>query len=208
MDCAIMNIKLLVLVRIIMTSKKDVIIQSADTVFNAEGYISPSIDKIVMSSNVSKMTFYKYFPDKESLIIEVLEKRKTFFIHEIKNVIDSAPDAKGKLRAVFDFYQKWFDSRDFNGCMFERASLEYGSMSPMIRYINDSFKQEMCRLLADVIKGCLRPEPAERCALTVMMMIDGAIAAVLCPSMTREFPPLTLIWSATKSIIFNEGGEL
>ena len=55
-------------------SKKEDIINTALELFNQIGYNATGVDKIIAESNVAKMTFYKYFPSKESLIMECLYK--------------------------------------------------------------------------------------------------------------------------------------
>ncbi|SSR84832.1 Putative transcriptional regulator [Acinetobacter baumannii] len=56
-------------------SKKEDIINTALELFNQIGYNATGVDKIIAESNVAKMTFYKYFPSKESLIMECLHHR-------------------------------------------------------------------------------------------------------------------------------------
>ncbi|MDC5130794.1 TetR/AcrR family transcriptional regulator, partial [Acinetobacter baumannii] len=56
-------------------SKKEDIINTALELFNQIGYNATGVDKIIAESNVAKMTFYKYFPSKESLIMECLNHR-------------------------------------------------------------------------------------------------------------------------------------
>jgi len=56
-------------------SKRETIITTAMTLFNQKSYTSIGVDKIIAESNVAKMTFYKYFPSKESLIMECLHHR-------------------------------------------------------------------------------------------------------------------------------------
>ncbi|KAA5784380.1 TetR/AcrR family transcriptional regulator, partial [Pseudomonas aeruginosa] len=56
-------------------SKRETIITTAMTLFNQKSYTYTGVDKIIADSNVAKMTFYKYFPSKESLIMECLHHR-------------------------------------------------------------------------------------------------------------------------------------
>ncbi len=57
-------------------SKKEDIINTALNLFNQIGYNATGVDRIIAESNVAKMTFYKYFPSKENLIMECLQHRK------------------------------------------------------------------------------------------------------------------------------------
>lgn len=56
-----------------MTNKKEVIIQVAQKYFNDHGVRYTSIDDIVKECKISKSTFYKYFPTKEDLVLEILD---------------------------------------------------------------------------------------------------------------------------------------
>ncbi|MBS1206815.1 MAG: TetR/AcrR family transcriptional regulator [Proteobacteria bacterium] len=187
-----------------MRNTRNEIIEAADVVFNEQGYVSPSIDKLSAAANVSKMTFYKYFSDKENLILAVLEKRKSDFISKINNIILEPSTPRNRLKKIFDFYSSWISSHDFNGCMFTRAATEYGATSSLVIQLNDKLKTEITTLIACLLKEALNPELAERCALTVMVLIDGAIAVSLCPSLVNDYKPIDLAWLSAKSLILNE----
>ena len=52
-------------------------------------------------------------------------------------------------------------------------------------------------------------DPAERVAMMMVMLIDGAIAAQQAESAEcREIPPGVTAWSAAKALIYSEGGTL
>ena len=54
-------------------SKKDHIIRSALPLFLEHGFKGTSIDLVVKVSGVSKPTIYNHFPDKQALILAVIE---------------------------------------------------------------------------------------------------------------------------------------
>lgn len=187
-----------------MRNTKNKIINAAGNVFNDVGYIHPSIEKLAQAADVSKMTFYKYFPDKESLIFEVLNLRRDVFIADLHKIVAEKTTARLKIKGVFDYYAMWIASPDFNGCMFSRATAELGSSSSVVMKINDELKSEITKMITDVLKLVLEPEPAERLGLTVMMLIDGGIVASLCPTMINEYKAIDLAWIAAKSLIMAE----
>ncbi len=51
-----------------MKPKQADILRHASALFNREGYQSPSIERIAEHAGISKMTFYRYYADKEALI--------------------------------------------------------------------------------------------------------------------------------------------
>ncbi|HHP1548673.1 TPA: TetR/AcrR family transcriptional regulator, partial [Klebsiella pneumoniae] len=55
-----------------MKPKQADILRHASTLFNREGYQSPSIERIAEHAGISKMTFYRYYADKEALILAIL----------------------------------------------------------------------------------------------------------------------------------------
>ena len=191
-----------------MKSRRNDIIEKSMKLFNKEGYQSPSIDRISENAGISKMTFYRYFPDKESLITEILKEKHHQFISAIKSITEKYPTAKEKLFSIFQYYEKWFCCDEFHGCMFTRAVFEYGSSSPSLIEISSIFKSHLCSLIRDVLLMILKPEPAERVAFMILLLIDGAIAASQTETPeSQEFPPAITAWSAAKAIIYSEGGS-
>ncbi|MDC4393302.1 TetR/AcrR family transcriptional regulator, partial [Acinetobacter baumannii] len=73
-------------------SKRETIITTAMTLFNQKSYTSIGVDKIIAESNVAKMTFYKYFPSKESLIMECLHHRNINIQNSIYEKLSLHPD--------------------------------------------------------------------------------------------------------------------
>lgn len=73
-------------------SKKEDIINTALELFNQIGYNATGVDKIIAESNVAKMTFYKYFPSKESLIMECLHHRNINIQNSIYEKLSLHPD--------------------------------------------------------------------------------------------------------------------
>ncbi|WP_192797132.1 TetR/AcrR family transcriptional regulator [Klebsiella aerogenes] len=191
-----------------MTVNKTDIINAAAGVFSKEGYLTPTVDQLSQAAGISKMTLYRHFRDKETLIIATLRNRQDFFLQEIRSLVAAEQTPRARLYAVFRFYEQWFASPDFYGCMFSKAVNEYGRTLQDVMLITAEFKHEMCRMFADILRAVLKPEPAERCACITMMLIDGAIAAAQAAEVNSEYPPAITAWQAVKAVIFSEGGEI
>jgi hypothetical protein len=68
--------------------------------------------------------------------------------------------------------------------------------------------KSLWQFFRDILLQVLKPEPAERVAMMMVMLIDGAIAAQQAESAEcREIPP-GIAWSAAKALIYSEGGTL
>ncbi len=55
-------------------SKRDEIVEQAETLFLEHGFKGTSIDLVVSTCGVSKPTVYKHFPDKEVLMDAVMDR--------------------------------------------------------------------------------------------------------------------------------------
>jgi AcrR family transcriptional regulator len=55
---------------------KTLIMNTAETLFLKYGFRRVSVDEICRSAKVSRKTFYVYFANKETLVIEILDKIK------------------------------------------------------------------------------------------------------------------------------------
>ena len=68
------------------------------------------------------MTFYKYFPSKAKLIEECLNQRNQNLQASLNATINGCDDNDplSKIRAIYLWYSAWFETEDFNGCMFQK----------------------------------------------------------------------------------------
>ncbi|MFW1813050.1 TetR/AcrR family transcriptional regulator [Acinetobacter guillouiae] len=113
-------------------SKKEDIINTALNLFNTYSYNSIGIDRIISESGVAKMTFYKYFPSKAKLIEECLVTRNLNLQESLDAAIAKCDpqDYLSHIKAIFTWYNAWFHSEDFNGCMFQKAVEEITKVYP------------------------------------------------------------------------------
>lgn len=191
-----------------MKPKYNEIINLSSQFFNREGFLNPSIDRIAEAAGISKMTFYRYFEDKEALIKAVLEEKHNTFILELKSLIAENETAKDKLFTIFDFYQNWFARESFHGCMFTRAVVELGNTMPALKSITFDFKSGLYRLIQEILLDYFSPIKSERVAFVILMLIDGAISvSQTMDKEIREFPPAMSAWAAAKTIIAAEKGD-
>lgn len=113
-------------------SKKQDIIHTALKLFNTYSYNSIGIDRIISESGVAKMTFYKYFPSKAKLIEECLVTRNLNLQESLDAAIAQCDpkDYLSHIKTIFAWYDAWFRSADFNGCMFQKAVEEISKVYP------------------------------------------------------------------------------
>ena len=66
-----------------MTQKQSQILSTALSLFHQHGFSRTGVDKIISTSNVAKMTFYKYFPSKTSLIEDCLKEESLLIQNDL-----------------------------------------------------------------------------------------------------------------------------
>ncbi|MGE8542593.1 TetR/AcrR family transcriptional regulator [Acinetobacter sp. ANC 3813] len=180
-------------------SKKQDIINTALNLFNSHSYNSIGIDRIISESGVAKMTFYKYFPSKAKLIEECLNTRN----HNLQESLDAAiaecdpKDYLSHIRTIFVWYDAWFRSVDFNGCMFQKAVEEISkiypsSLQPAIDY-KEWLKAQLCKGLQHL--GISQPL---QLASFLSSILDGmTIQAQINPEQVR----LDDYWKRVETLI-------
>ena len=137
-----------------MNLKKKSILDAATSLFSKNGYHAVGVDSIVAKSNVAKMTFYKHYPSKEFLIESVLIQRDLDLRESIQAALEKRRSPKTKVKAIFDWYEEWFATEDFHGCMFIKASEEFPELGVKIREISQTHKEWLESLIRDLLKEC------------------------------------------------------
>jgi AcrR family transcriptional regulator len=156
-------------------SKRDQLLETAWQLFYRDGYHATGIDRILTKAGVAKMTLYKHFRSKEELILAVLEKRSGQFRESFSEFLDAKKRTPERdLLAVFDWLSTWVASKDFRGCLFQKAMAEYQELGDPIHQAalahKTAFHGEIRRLV--VAAGLAKPK-----ALTdqLALLVEGAI---------------------------------
>ena len=133
-----------------MTQKQSQILSTALSLFHQNGFSRTGVDKIISTSNVAKMTFYKYFPSKTSLIEDCLKEESLLIQNDLTHRINRVSGHAEKLKAFFQWHVEFSSSHHFNGCLFNKATFEcddeYGSIFKIIHW-HKNWKLELVKNL-------------------------------------------------------------
>lgn len=101
------------------------VLRTAYDLFSREG-TGVSVDRLIATSGVARATFYRHFPSKDDLVLAFLERREQLWLHGWveEQARTRASTGAGRLLAVFDLFDEWFHSDDFDGCAFLRTLQE------------------------------------------------------------------------------------
>ncbi|MCE5291947.1 MAG: TetR/AcrR family transcriptional regulator [Nocardiaceae bacterium] len=114
-------------------SVRERILQVAYELFTRRGIRDVGIDELIARARVAKASFYRNFPSKNDLILEVLQRREQLWT---RGLVERQSQERGatpeeRLIAIFDVFHDWFHHREaFDGCSFINVLLEMGASHP------------------------------------------------------------------------------
>ncbi len=156
-------------------SKREQLIQTAQALFAKQGFHAVGIDTILEESGVAKRTLYNHFRSKDELILAVLrhydERFRNFFVRSIE---ERSPTPKGRLLAIFDVAEEWFDRKDFFGCIFVGATGEFPEEGTAIRNICREFKALILEYIVELATEAGLEKPRQL-AEQLLLLLEGAI---------------------------------
>lgn len=157
-------------------SKRDQLVECASQLFYQRGYHAVGIDTILREAEVAKMTLYHHFRSKDELIVAALEQRSARIGAEVRAALDAAGTSPRKrLLAIFDWYEAWFRSVDFNGCALLRAAGEYPELGSPVHQAVIRGKQAARDRLTELLGQLGIPHP-QTAAVQIDMLLQGAIS--------------------------------
>ncbi|MCE7998154.1 MAG: TetR/AcrR family transcriptional regulator [Rhodobiaceae bacterium] len=125
----------------------------ARDLFMEHGFHGTGIDRILGEAGVSKKTLYTHFRSKDELILAVLKDHDgSFRNHFMRQVEQASSDPRGRLMAVFDVAEAWFETPSFFGCVFINAVGEYSKADTPIRSACRDFKMQMTDFIVRLAK--------------------------------------------------------
>ncbi len=158
----------------ISTGKRQHIVETAYALFKRVGYHATGIDRIIAESNVAKMTMYRHFPGKDGLIVEVLEYRAKRFEAQLDRLAEKAATPERKIGTILDWYERWFHSSDFHGCLFAHALAEFGNPGHPVFGAVAKQKNGFRQRLRHILDEALPNDRAESASSALFMLLEGA----------------------------------
>jgi AcrR family transcriptional regulator len=104
------------------------ILDTAYELFSRRGVRGVGVDEVISRSAVAKATLYRHFPTKDDLVLAFLAERELRWTH---GMVEAGARQRGatpeqQLLAVFDVFDDWFRSAEFDACSFINVMLELG----------------------------------------------------------------------------------
>ncbi len=136
------------------TAAREAVLAAADRLYYRRGIQSVGMDELRAEAGVPLKRLYQLFESKDAIVAEVLRRRHEMWENGLSGLVSAAPTPRARLLAVYDYLARWFDDRDFNGCIFINSFGELGSASAtvatMVRAHKNGFQEYVQGLVRDV----------------------------------------------------------
>jgi AcrR family transcriptional regulator len=154
------------------------ILKTAISLFNEHGVNVIGIDQIIAESNVSKRTFYNYYPSKNDLILAYLEFWDTFRFNNLEKHITALKvhDPKTEILTVFDSLNDWIAQSDFHGCNFTRGLSDFTTSESgmLLEKVNEHFSKAS-GFIGERLAKLVKPAKAKTLLPQLLSLIVGAM---------------------------------
>lgn len=87
-------------------TKKKIIAVAMD-LFERQGFDKTSMEQIADEADIAKGTLYNYFPAKEAIISEYIQRSVREREPKVQLLIESLPDTRSRLIGLFDKASEW-----------------------------------------------------------------------------------------------------
>ncbi|MBK1667477.1 TetR family transcriptional regulator [Rhodovibrio sodomensis] len=158
------------------TAKRDLLLETAERLFYAEGFHATGIDRIVQAAGVVRMTLYNHFRSKNALVAAVLARRQARFLAEVDAAIENAPPGRATW-ALVQAHGAWLATVSPHGCFLMKAAGEFAEHAPEIRDQALAAKRELGGRLADALARDGYPDDGDLAA-RLMLVLEGANSSV------------------------------
>lgn len=152
------------------------LLETASRVFYAEGIHAVGVDRIVAEAQVTRATFYRHYPSKESLVVAYLNEAHHAIRDEVDTAVAAGLPAADTIRRVSTSITRDIKSPGFRGCPFLNAVAEYPDPDHPVHLAVLAHRQWLLDTVTALLAK-IRELPSEPAAHHFVMMRDGAMAA-------------------------------
>ncbi|KOY02360.1 TetR/AcrR family transcriptional regulator [Pseudomonas nunensis] len=157
---------------------RDIILDVTEKLIYKSGIAATGMDLLVKTAGVSRKSIYRYFANKDELVVAALQRRDVRWMNWFRTEVDKAPTPADRLLNLFSVLTTWFDSEGFRGCAFINTSGETGDPQDPVRLVAKDHKQKLLDYVSELCTehGATDPQaPAKQ----LLILIEGAITVAL-----------------------------
>ena len=156
-------------------TKRDNILSTAQRLFTRFGLRKTTVEEIIRLTKIAKGTFYKYFPDKEVLFLEVVEKESASLVTAIREAVSQHSNSQEKMKAYLK--TKAHTIADLvNFCQVTKDGID--EYWPRIDKIREKYLSEELKIVREILtdginNGELEVANPELTAYAIVIAVKG-----------------------------------
>jgi AcrR family transcriptional regulator len=150
--------------------------ETASSLFYAEGIHAVGVDRVVQESDVAKATLYQHFRSKEELVAACLRQRSADWRrHVAEPILLRAGSPAARVAKVFDALNRSVTQPGFRGCPFINAAAEFPGHEGAVAEVIQSHRAQVRQLFAELVASV--PSTSRRNALVdqFVLLYDGTM---------------------------------
>jgi AcrR family transcriptional regulator len=154
------------------------LVTAAYELFSQRGVQAVGIDAIIERSGVARQTMYRHFDSKQDLVLAFLERREQLWTQDwlAAEVARRASDPSARLLAIFDVFDEWFRTSDFEGCSFINVLLEHPDGRHPVHRAAATYLADIRQFIEELARQAGIPDP-QNFAREWHILMKGAIVA-------------------------------
>ena len=148
------------------------ILDTATSLFYAEGVHAVGIDRIIAKARVAKASFYNHFPSKDELVRAYIEEQDQLGRAAIGQLLGQQPHET--VFAIFDRISAAALQPGYRGCPFINAAAEYPDPASPVRQAIGDHRRWFRDLMRELLIADGHPDPI-RTADILVILDDGLL---------------------------------
>jgi AcrR family transcriptional regulator len=150
------------------------ILSAATNLFDLRGIHASGVDTISAESGITKATLYKYFPNKNLLIVTYLRGKSDRFYEWLNSGLSSKKaNSLEILIELCELVEQWIMSPEFHGLPFHTASIEFPNPAHPINQYSADLAMELQSYLSKIAAGAGAKDP-EILGQQLTIIFEGA----------------------------------
>ena len=162
----------------VRTDARERLLVASYELFSQHGIQAVGVDAIIERSGVARQTLYRHFVSKQDLVMAFLERRDELWsrrwLHD--GVEQRSSDPAGQLLAIFDVFDEWFRTPEFEGCSFINVMLEHPASGHPLHRASSVYLAKIREFIEDLARRAGIPD-ATSFAREWHILMKGSIVA-------------------------------
>ena len=154
---------------------RDRLIATASRLFYEQGYNATGINQILKESGVAKASMYDHFRSKEEICIAYLQQMDEQFVHNISTFIAQRPQGAGRVMAIFDFLEEFYNAENFRGCWCLNTIAEIPQDDERIKGEIRNQKETLRQMIHEVVGENLENDHNTNLGDQLYLIYEGAL---------------------------------